>query len=102
MFHAEAQVHSVATHTRHTHQCWDHELLPLHHGGFLQTVSAYSTVLLQGLVLKSMASSHALLPFGYPGEVHEVGAGAMAVPPHPSWEPQSPWEGNPCVLDVSK
>lgn len=57
----------MATHTRHTHQCWDHELLPLHHKGFLQTVSAHSTPLPQALLLKPMASSHALLSFGYPG-----------------------------------
>lgn len=45
IFHAEAQIHSSSSrlHTQDTHQCWDQELLPLHHRGFLQAVSAHSS-----------------------------------------------------------
>lgn len=102
MFHAEAQICSNSSwlHIQDTHECWDHEVLPLHHEGFLQRGSAHNTPLPQALVSQSMTTSP--LPFGYTGEVHEVGAGAMAVPPYPCWEPQCPRKGNPRVFDVSK
>lgn len=104
MFQAEAQIHSSSSwlHIQDMHQCWDCELLPLLHEGFLQTVSAHNTHLPRALASQSMPSSRALLPFRDAAEVHEVGAGAMAAPPNPCWEPQRPWECNPCVLDVSK